>query len=167
MISLIAAHGQDFVIGKEDWMPWHLPKDFQYFKDMTLSKTIVMGRKTFETFDGPLPKRDHIILTSKEDYEVEGCRVVHDLDGLIEELQAREDEVMIIGGGEIYKLFLPVADRLYITYIDHAFEGDTYFPDYTDEPFIVTGKVKGEKNEENPYDYYFMQYDRESSESDE
>ncbi|PXW91766.1 dihydrofolate reductase [Streptohalobacillus salinus] len=160
MIAMIAAHGKDFVIGKDNWMPWSLPLDLQFFKEMTLNKTIVMGRKTFESFNGPLPKRDHIIVTRNQDYQAEGCRVEHDVDRLIEELKRRDDEVMIIGGGEIYQRFLPAADRLYITYIDHAFNGDTYFPDYRHASFTETAREKGLKNAANPYDYYFIQYDR-------
>ena len=160
MISLIAAHGHDFVIGKDNWMPWDLPRDLQFFKEKTIGKTIVMGRKTFESFKKPLKDRHHIVLTRQEDFSYPGVDVYHDIDALKQARETREDEVLVIAGGEIYKQFLPVADRLYITYIDATFEGDTYVPDYTGLGFIETSKQQGIKDSDNPYDYYFIQYDR-------
>lgn len=160
MISLIAAHGNDFVIGKDNWMPWHLPEDLQFFKQKTLGKTIVMGRKTFESFKNPLKDRKHIVLTRQEDFAHPDVCVYHDIDQLKQDLQQRQDEVMIIGGGEIYQQFLAVADRLYITHIAADFDGDTYFPNYLNQGFTETSRSKGTKNDQNPYDYYFIQYDR-------
>ncbi|SDB90833.1 dihydrofolate reductase [Pelagirhabdus alkalitolerans] len=160
MISMIAAHDKNRLIGKDNWMPWNIPNDLGYFKAMTLNKTIVMGRKTFESFGQPLPNRKHLILTTRDDYEVEGCQIFHDIDSVLDEIRSLDEEVFIIGGGEIYERFLPFADRLYITYIDEEFEGDTYFPEYDLSKYEITLKEKGLKNDENPHDYYFIQYDR-------
>lgn len=160
MLSLIAAHGRDFVIGKDNWMPWDLPRDLQFFKSKTLGKTIVMGRKTFESFKKPLKDRHHIVLTRQTDFTYPGVDVYHDIDTLKHVLKGCHDEILVIGGGEIYEQFLPIADRLYITYIDAAFTGDTYFPDYREAGFVETSKEQGVKDQANPYDYYFIQYDR-------
>ncbi|WP_440895688.1 dihydrofolate reductase [Amphibacillus sp. Q70] len=161
MISMIFAHDQNYLIGKDNWMPWNIPNDLGYFKAMTTGKTIIMGRKTFESFGKPLPNRHHLILTRNQDYQAEGCEVFHEIQELLDYADKRPDEeIVVIGGAEIYQLFLPVADRLYITYIDETFEGDTYLPKIDLTKWRLTSKEKGIKNEENPYDYYFLQYDR-------
>lgn len=161
LISMIAAHDQNRLIGEDNWMPWDIPNDLGYFKAMTTGKTIVMGRKTFASFGKPLPNRHNIVLTRDKHFQAAGCEIYHDISVLLEKLQhIGDEEVIIIGGGEIYQFFLPYADRLYITYIDDAFDGDTYFPAYELSDWTLTTKEKGIKNKENPYDYYFLQYDR-------
>ena len=129
MISLIVAHDKNRVIGYENKMPWHLPGDLQYFKEMTMGKPIIMGRKTFESIGRPLPGRRNIVITRNENYNADGIEVVSSLD---EALQLTKDagETMVIGGEQIFRLALPLADRLYITLIDVEFKGDTYFPKY-------------------------------------
>jgi dihydrofolate reductase len=129
MISLIVAHDKNRVIGYENKMPWHLPGDLQYFKEMTMGKPVIMGRKTFESIGRPLPGRRNIVITRNEHYNADGIEVVSSLD---EALQLTKDaeETMVIGGEQILRLALPLADRLYITLIDAEFKGDTYFPDY-------------------------------------
>ena len=128
MISLIAAMGGNRVIGNNNSMPWRLPKDLAYFKKLTLGNTVVMGRKTFESIGKPLAGRKNIILTRDKGYTREGCLVVHSIEEALKEIKD-EQESFIIGGGEIYSIFLPYANKLYITYIDHEFQGDTYFPE--------------------------------------
>ena len=129
MISLIVAHDKNRVIGYENKMPWHLPGDLQYFKEMTMGKPVVMGRKTFESIGRPLPGRRNIIISRNDSYKAEGIEVVSSLD---EALQLTKDveETMVIGGEQILRLAMPLADRLYITLIDAEFKGDTYFPAY-------------------------------------
>ena len=129
MISIIVAHDKNRVIGYENKLPWHLPGDLQYFKEMTMGKPIIMGRKTFESIGRPLPGRRNIVITRNEHYNADGIEVVSSLD---EALQLTKDaeETMVIGGEQILRLALPLADRLYITLIDAEFNGDTYFPDY-------------------------------------
>jgi len=161
MISMIFAHDKNYLIGKDNWMPWDIPNDLGYFKAMTTGKRIIMGRKTFESFGQPLPNRDHIILTRNKDYQAPGCDVFHDVDEVLKYIeQFSDDEIIVIGGAEIYDLFFPYADRLYITYIDHSFEGDTYLKELDLSNWDLISKEKGIKNEDNPYDYYFLQYDR-------
>jgi dihydrofolate reductase len=132
MISLIVVHDKNRVIGYENKMPWHLPGELKYFKNTTMGKPMIMGRKTFESIGRPLPGRKNIIVTRNKEYQHEGIEVV---TSLIEAINIAGDvpEIMIIGGEEIFKLALPIADRLYITQIDYEFKGDTYFPPYGDE----------------------------------
>lgn len=128
-ISMIAAMAHDRVIGKENAMPWHLPADFAWFKQCTLGKPVVMGRKTFESIGRPLPGRHNIVITRNPEFHAEGITVVSDIEAAI---QAAGDveEVMIIGGGSIYQACLPKANCLYLTFIDAILDGDTRFPEW-------------------------------------
>ena len=133
MISLIVAHDPNLVIGKDNELPWHLPEDLAYFKKMTMGKAMVMGRKTYESIGRPLPGRLSIVITRDPNYKAEGVVVVNNLDEGIEKAKEYASEAMIIGGAEIFNLVMGVADRLYITLIQSEFEGDTFFPAYTDD----------------------------------
>ena len=137
MISLIVAHDQQRVIGKDNQMPWHLPGDLQYFKEQTMGKPIIMGRKTFESIGRPLPGRRNIVISRNDQYDAEGIEVVPSLEAAIALVRA-EPEMMIIGGQQIFTEALPLAEKLYITLIDATFEGDTFFPAYPD--FIETSR---------------------------
>lgn len=137
MLSLIVAHDNNRVIGFENKMPWHIPGDLAYFKKMTMDKAMVMGRKTYESIGRVLPGRKNIIVTRNSEYQVEGAEVVNDLAQAIKIASAHHEEVMIIGGEQIFRAILPTADRLYITFIQQTFEGDTYFPEYGDEWVLV------------------------------
>ena len=137
MISLIVAHDPNRVIGFENKMPWHIPGDLAYFKKVTMDKAMVMGRKTFESIGRVLPGRKNIIVTRNDDYQVDGAEVVTDLTKAIEIATAHHEEVMVIGGEQIFRAILPKADRLYITFIQQTFEGDTFFPQYGDEWVLV------------------------------
>lgn len=149
------------LIGKDNDLPWYIPNDFKFFKETTWDETIIMGRKTFESFGKPLPNRKHIILTSREEYEVDGCEVIHSIDEIIKLNQTYpEKEWFVIGGGVLFEAMLPYADRMYMTYIDHAFKGDAYFPSYEEADWRLVEETKGAKDEKNPYDYYFRIYDR-------
>ncbi|GGM23257.1 dihydrofolate reductase [Paraliobacillus quinghaiensis] len=161
MISFVFAMDKNQVIGHEQWMPWDLPRDLQFFKEKTLHHTIIMGRKTFESFNKPLPKRHNVVLTRDHSYKPDGCEVIHSIDPLLEwNKENPEKEYFVIGGGTIFKQTLPYADRMYMTYIDDTFPGDTYFPDFDLDDWNLTSKTKGIKDEKNQQDYYFLQYDR-------
>lgn len=128
-ISMIAAMANDRVIGKDNAMPWHLPADFAWFKQSTLGKPIVMGRKTFESIGRPLPGRQNIVISRNPGFNAEGVTVVANIEAA--KLAAGDvEELMIIGGGSIYAACLPEADRLYLTFIELDVEGDTCFPDW-------------------------------------
>ena len=127
-ISLIVAVSANNVIGVDGGLPWHLPEDLQHFKKVTMGKPMIMGRSTYESIGRALPGRRSIVMTRQPGYEAEGCEVVSSVD---EALAAAGDaeEVMIIGGGEIYRLFLNVADRIHLTRVQIEVDGDTRFPE--------------------------------------
>lgn len=128
LISLIAALSDNAVIGNDNKLPWHFPEDLKYFKEMTVGKPIIMGRKTFASMNHrALPDRHNIILTRDQDFNATNCTVVH---SIAQALEAAGDgqEIMIIGGAEIYQLFLPYASRLYLTFVHQTISGDTFFP---------------------------------------
>ncbi len=161
MISLLLAMDRNHVIGLNNDLPWRLPKDLRFFKEKTTGNTIVMGRKTYDSMGGALPNRRNVIITNSEKSFPENVDVVHNLESIREwDKENPGEEVFVIGGGNIFKQILPFADRMYITWIDHDFDGDTYFPEFSELDWSLTSKRKGEKNETNPYNYYFLQYDR-------
>ncbi|MEJ2765823.1 type 3 dihydrofolate reductase [Photobacterium sp. MCCC 1A19761] len=128
-ISMIAAMAHDRVIGKDNAMPWHLPADFAWFKQATMGKPVVMGRKTFESIGRPLPGRHNIVISRNPDFQADGVTVVNDI-AAAKAAAGSVDELMIIGGGAIYTACLAQADRLYLTFIDVEVTGDTRFPDW-------------------------------------
>ncbi|WP_079709651.1 dihydrofolate reductase [Paraliobacillus ryukyuensis] len=161
MISFVFAMDKQQVIGLNQWMPWDLPRDLQFFKEKTLHHTVIMGRKTFESFQKPLPKRENVVLTRDTAYAKEGCHVIHSVDTVLQwNKENPEKEYFVIGGGEIFKLFFPYVDRMYMTWINDQFEGDTYFPAYDESEWKLTNKEQGVQDENNPHEYYFLQYDR-------
>ena len=132
-VSLIVAATRNQVIGRDNQMPWHLPEDLRYFKQRTLGKPIIMGRKTWESLGRPLPGRLNIVITRQADLELEGAEVFTDLDAALQRgrewaAQKGADEVMVIGGGQLYQKALQFAQRVYLTRIDLELEGDTFFP---------------------------------------
>lgn len=129
IISMIAAMADNRVIGKDNQMPWHLPADFAWFKRSTMGKPVVMGRKTYESIGRPLPGRLNVVISRDENLKIEGVTTVTSLEQALD-LVSDVEEVMIIGGGSIYETCLPKADKLYLTYIDLAVDGDTKFPDW-------------------------------------
>ncbi|MFY9177159.1 MAG: dihydrofolate reductase [Caldicoprobacterales bacterium] len=159
MISLIVAMDRNRLIGNNNRMPWRLPKDLAYFRQLTLGHTVVMGRKTFESIGKPLDGRKNIILTRNKEYFKEGCIIAHSIDEVFRDIR-NESECFIIGGAEIYSAFLPYAEKLYITYIDHEFEGDTYFPQINNKEWEMVSRISGKRDYKNPYDYYFKVYKR-------
>src|SRR3989344_3197581 len=130
-ISIIVAHSRNMAIGKANALLWRLPEDLKRFKKLTTGHPIIMGRKTYQSIGKPLPDRTSIVVTRDTDLEIPGCIVAHSLVEAIE--KAREidhEEVFIIGGAEIYKQALSLADRLYVTQVDMDVDGDAFFPEY-------------------------------------
>ena len=139
-IAMIAAMTNNRVIGKDNKMPWHLPEDLKHFKAMTLGKPVVMGRKTFESIGRPLPGRHNIVITRQADYQPDGVSCVNSFEAA-KELVKDCDELVVIGGGQLYKEILPVADTLYLTFIELTVDGDTFFPEWDDGSWKLTEKV--------------------------
>lgn len=163
-IAMIVARSSNGVIGVEGKLPWHLPEDLRFFKRMTSHKPIVMGRTTFESIGRPLPNRSNIVITRNTFYQAAGVKVVHSLESALEvateqALLDDANEVMVIGGGEIYALALPLAQRLYITQVDIALEGDTFFPAIDEQQWRLDEQVEGEPAAGQP-PYRFLCYQR-------
>lgn len=157
----MAAKATNNVIGKDNDLVWHLPADLKYFKQTTLGHTLIMGRKTFESFANPLPHRDSWVVTRQQAYAAEGVRVFHSLEAAINAAEEKGLEtVFLLGGGEIYRQSMPLADRLIITEVHAAFEGDTYFPQIDPEIWQETSREEYKADERNNYDFAFVHYIR-------
>lgn len=161
MLSIIVATSKNNIIGKNNKLIWHIPEDLKNFKNITSGHNIIMGRKTFESLGRVLPNRHHVVLTHDETYKVddENVEIIHEISDLEKYINS-EEENFVIGGAMIYNLLINKCNKLYVTYIDKEFNGDAVFPKINDEKWKVTKKVKGLKNEDNPYDYYFIEYER-------
>ncbi len=159
-ISIISALAKNRTIGKRNALPWYLPADLKHFKETTLNKTIVMGLNTFKSIgERALPNRKSIVL-SDVDYKVaEGIFLVKSIDEVLE-MTKGEEEVMICGGAMVYQQFLPLADRLYLTYIDHDFEGDIFFPEFNESEWQEVSRENHQPDEKNLYPYSFVILER-------
>lgn len=163
MISLFVAHANDRVIGYQNDMPWHVPGDLAYFKRRTMGKPIIMGRKTYESIGRPLPGRLNIVITRNPSYEGEGVRVVSSLEDALQVAKEETDaaEYMIIGGEQIFKQAMPLADRMYITKIDETYPGDTFFPAYDLNEWETIEASETALNDEGvPYTFYVYERKR-------
>lgn len=160
MISIICAIASNNIIGCDNKLIWHIPSDLKRFKEITSGHTMVMGRKTFESLPGVLPNRKHIVITHDENYKIDDERVeiFHSIDDIIKKYKDSEEEVFIIGGGEIYKLFINYADKMYLTILNESFNGDTYFPEIDMNNWITTDK--SDPIIENNIEYYFIDIKR-------
>lgn len=158
-ISIIAAFGNNRVIGKNNKLPWNLPADLQHFKELTLGKPIIMGQRTFESIGKPLPGRINIVLSQDPNFNPPGCIVARSIQEALEAARPFE-EVMICGGASVYKQFLPLADRMYLTLIDAEFEGDTFFPEFSWQDWQEKEKIENQPDKENPYKYTFITLER-------
>ncbi|NVJ59032.1 MAG: type 3 dihydrofolate reductase [Gammaproteobacteria bacterium] len=157
-ISLICAMANNRVIGKDNAMPWHMPADLKHFKQTTMGKPIVMGRKTFESIGRPLPGRENVVITRNKDWHSEGVTVVESIEQALEHLQ-QHDEIMITGGGNIYQQTIDQADRLYLTFIDLTTDGDAFFPKYDHLELKTVAEETHKADDKNPYEYRFVTYD--------
>lgn len=154
------AHGR--VIGLDGRMPWHLPADLAWFKQNTLEKPIVMGRKTWDSIGRALPGRRNLVISRDENFEPVGAERVSSPDAAIS-LLADVPEIMIVGGAQIYRHFLPSAERLYLTLIDANVSGDTFFPDYTAEArWREVSRTEHLADTKNPHPHTFLILERES-----
>ena len=159
-ISMIAAMAKNRVIGQDNDMPWHLPADLQHFKAVTMNKPVIMGRKTFESIGRPLPGRRNIVISRNTDYTAVGVDVVTSPEAAIS-LLCESDEVMVIGGGNVYQQFLKSADTLYLTFIDLDVAGDTQFPDYEQSAnWQVVEELHNQPDDKNIYGYKFVTLDK-------
>ncbi|KKR10573.1 MAG: Dihydrofolate reductase [Candidatus Woesebacteria bacterium GW2011_GWA1_39_21] len=161
IISIIAAVAENNVIGNKNKLPWQLPADLKHFQETTTGHCIIMGQNTHESIGRNLPGRTNIILTFDENYKSEGCIIVTSIEKALRVASAKkEPEVFIIGGASVYKQFIGVANKLYITKIHHNFDGDTFFPEIEPNKWKLISEEKHEKDENNPYPYNFEVYEK-------
>jgi len=165
MISIIAAIGKNNELGKKNDLLWNLPIDMKHFRETTRGHTVVMGQKTFESIGHPLPSRRNIVLTQDNNLKIEGVEIFNSLESLEAEfLKESSEEVFIIGGGMIYKLFIDKADKLYITHVDAEFpDAEIFFPIIDDTKWEKTKNEKYKKDEQNQYDLEFAEYTKKVS----
>ena len=160
-ISFLVAASENNVIGKDNKLPWHLPNDLKYFKNLTWGMTVIMGRKTYESFDNLLKGRRSIVITRNKDWKAEGAEVANSIDEAIN--LAKENgmnEIFIIGGAEIFKSAFPKANRIYLTRIHHSFEGDAFFPAINEKEWQLVKEVNCPADEKNAYPHSFQTWER-------
>ncbi|HEA29953.1 MAG TPA: dihydrofolate reductase [Leeuwenhoekiella sp.] len=158
MITLIAAAAEDNALGKDNELLWHLPDDFKRFKKLTTGHHIIMGRKTFQSFPKLLPNRTHVVITRQKDYHPEGTHIVHDLDAALE-FAAGDENIFIIGGGEIYALAMNRATHLELTRVNANFENaDTFFPEIDKKQWELVEKKPHPKDEKHAYHFDYLTY---------
>ena len=157
LISAIVALSENRAIGKNNQLPWHLPADLKHFKQITMGKAILMGRKTYQSIGRALPGRTNIILTSDKNFQAENCVIIHSIE---QALQITQDELCVIGGAEIYQQMLPYIQRIYMTVVHHVVDGDTYFPELNPAEWKEIEKTDHEADEKNNYAYRFLLLER-------
>ncbi len=161
-IAMIAAVAENRVIGKDNDLIWRLPDDMKFFMEKTSGHHVIMGRKNFESLPpkySPLPNRTNIIITRQEDLFIDGAHVVHHLDEALEIAKDNdEEEAFIIGGGEIYKLGLAVADIMYLTEIKESFDGDAYFPEFDRTQWTEVARTHHPVDSKHKYAFDFVTY---------
>lgn len=168
MLSLIAAMSENRVIGRDGDLPWHLPADLKHFKDTTRGHAVIMGRKTFESLDRPLPDRTNIVITRNPDYEIGGVIVTRSLDDAIAAARSEttssddgsEQEIFVLGGEEVFRRALCRADRIYLTIVRAELEGDTHFPEFDPAEWQVVSESHHPSDEQNMYAYTFQTLER-------
>ena len=159
MISLIVAASTNHVIGAAGKLPWHLSDDLKRFKAITMGKPIVMGRKTYESIGRPLPGRQNIVVTTQADFVADGCDVVSAPEAAVA-VAGDAEEIMVIGGGEIYRLFLPSAARVYLTRVKTKIDGDAFFTPLDASDWTEISREDGAANESNDHDVAYLVYSR-------
>ncbi len=160
MITMIAAAGEKNELGKDNDLLWHLPDDFKRFKQLTTGHHIIMGRKTFETFPKPLPNRVHIVITRNKNYKKEAAIVVHNMQEALK-IAKDDDQPFIIGGGEIYKMGLPVAHKIELTRVHGSFaDADTFFPEFSADEWQLTSELEHQKDEKHKYSFVYQTWVR-------
>ncbi|MCW9023260.1 MAG: type 3 dihydrofolate reductase [Gammaproteobacteria bacterium] len=162
VISLIAAMTEERVIGIDNSLPWKLPNDMKWFRQQTMGKPIIMGRKTFESFGAkPLPGRTNIIITRDQNYSAEGCIVAHTIEEALQSAAA-VDEIMIIGGASFYEQMLPQAQRMYLTFVHTKVEGDAWFPEFNLSEWQEVSREDHQIDEKNLHPHSFVIFERKS-----
>jgi dihydrofolate reductase len=164
-LALIVAMAENRVIGINNKMPWYLPNDLKYFKAVTMGKPVIMGRKTHESIGKPLPGRTNIVITRDDSFQARGCKIVYSLAEAIKLAESiclidGADEVIVMGGAQIYGLALADAERLYLTEVHANVEGDAFFPELDKQLWQEVAREDHKAEGPNPYDYSFLALDK-------
>ncbi len=160
-ISLVVAAAENNVIGVAGGLPWKLPNDLKFFRDLTLGKPVIMGRKTFESIGRALPDRKNIVISRDEKTRCEGCTVVHSFEDAMEEAgRGDAHEAFVIGGGQLFEQVLPLADRIYLTRVHAVIEGDTLFPSLDADTWEQVSREEHAADARHMHDYTFFLYER-------
>src|SRR5690625_3899390 len=159
LITQVVAMTETRVIGRDNDLPWHLPADLAHFKQTTLGKPIIMGRKAHEAIGRPLPERHNIVMTRNQAYTADGCTVVHSAEQAIE-AAGSVAEIAVIGGEDIYRLFLPITDLIHLTLLHAEIEGDTWFPELDEHNWRLAEARERPADENNPYQMTFQRLER-------
>ena len=159
-ISLIVAMATNQAIGLNNKMPWHLSADLKKFKEITMGAPILMGRKTHESIARILPDRTNIIISRNADCQQEGCIVVNDINVALEKASVTAEELFVIGGFDLYKATLPLADTLYLTLINKTFDGDTFFPDFNRNEWLEVERIDINDDADVDFSYSFLKLDK-------
>ena len=159
ILTLIAAAGKNNALGKNNDLIWHISNDLKRFKRLTSGHTIIMGRKTFESMPKALPNRTNVVLTTKKDFTAAGATVVHSIEAALEQIKG-DTQPFIIGGGEIYRLFMEHCDRIELTRVHHDFEADVYFPEIDLTQWMEVAREDVFASEDQPYNYSFITYEK-------
>lgn len=161
ILSLIAAIGKNNELGKENKLLFSLPKDMKHFKEVTTGHPVLMGRKTFESIGRPLPNRRNIVVTRDMNYQANGTEVLHSLDEALEQFKNTDEEIFVIGGGEMYKQALPLANKLYLTFVETSVDNaDTFFPEFDANEWEEVSKERHEADEKHQWPFTFVEYKR-------
>ncbi len=158
IVTDVVAISENHVIGKDNQLLWYLPNDLKHFKDITTGHTVIMGRKTFDSVGKPLPKRRNIIIT-RQAITIAGCEVVNSVEAALA-LCAGEEEVFIVGGAEIYKLAMPLTNRIYLTIVHKQFDGDSFFPEISKQEWREVSREDHQPDEKNSLPYSFITLER-------
>ena len=160
MITIVVAMGEKNEIGSGNQLLWHLPKDLKHFKDLTSGHPIIMGRKTFESIGKALPNRTNIVVSRKKNWFQEGILIVGSLKEAVKFAKKIDENIFIIGGGNVYEQTMESADRLEVTLVKANLEADTYFPKINSKFWKMTSEICHEKDEKNQYDFCFQTYEK-------
>jgi dihydrofolate reductase len=158
MIHIIVAASKNHVIGKDNKLLWHLPNDLKYFKAVTTGHPIIMGRKTYEAIGKPLPNRLNIVISRNQYESTENLIYTTSLQEAVAIAKVKDEEIFIIGGGEIYRQALPLADKIHFTLVDTTIDGDTFFPELNETEWEIESAEFHAKDEKHAFDYTFLIY---------
>lgn len=160
MVTLVVAMGLNREIGIDNQLPWHLPKDLKHFKEITSGHPIIMGRKTFESLGKPLPNRTNIVISRRTDWFQEGILIVGSIKEAIKFAKKIDEEIFIIGGGNIYAQTIELADKLEVTHVKTSLEADTFFPEIKSEIWKKTDEICHEEDEKHNFSFCFQTFER-------